>query len=111
MAAPSPVQLATSIPVFTITAGGQPLVSTIQVVSIDVWTGVNKLPKVRLVVSDGSAADETFPISETAALIPGALLTVALGYGASQTPVFSGVIYRQGLDEYDAVLRRVLRSR
>lgn len=98
MAAPSPVQLATSIPVFTITAGGQPLVSTIQVVSIDVWTGVNKLPKVRLVVSDGSAADETFPISETAALIPGALLTVALGYGASQTPVFSGVIYRQGLD-------------
>lgn len=98
MAAPSPVILATSPPVFAITANGQPLNSSIQVVAIDVWTGVNKLPKVRLVVSDGSAADETFPISETSALIPGVSLTIALGYGSSQTTVFSGVIYRQGLD-------------
>ena len=90
MAAPSPVILATSPPVFAITANGQPLNSSIQVVAIDVWTGVNKLPKVRLVVSDGSAADETFPISETSALIPGVSLTIALGYGSSQTTVFSG---------------------
>jgi Rhs element Vgr protein len=98
MTAPSPTQLANVPPTWAITANGSPLDSSIQVVSIDVWTGVNRLPRARLVISDGSAADETFPISETAALIPGAALTIALGYGSTQTQIFSGVIQRHGLE-------------
>lgn len=98
MAAPSPTQLANVIPTWAISANGSALDSSIQVVSIDVWTGVNRLPRARLVVTDGSAADETFPISETAALIPGAALTIALGYGSTQTQIFSGVIQRHGLE-------------
>lgn len=98
MAAPSPTQLANVLPVYAITANGSALDSTIQVVSIDVWTGVNRLPRARLVMSDGSAADETFPISETSALIPGSTLTIALGYGSTQTQVFSGVIQRHGIE-------------
>jgi Rhs element Vgr protein len=98
MAAPSPTQLANVIPTWAISANGDPLDSSIQVVSIDVWTGVNRLPRARLVITDGSAADETFPISETAALIPGAPLTIALGYGSTQTQIFSGVIQRHGLE-------------
>jgi Rhs element Vgr protein len=98
MAAPSPTQLANVIPTWAISANGSALDSSIQVVSIDVWTGVNRLPRARLVITDGSAADETFPISETAALIPGATLTIALGYGSTQTQIFSGVIQRHGLE-------------
>jgi len=98
MAAPSPTQLANVPPTWAISANGSALDSSIQVVSIDVWTGVNRLPRARLVVTDGSAADETFPISETAALIPGAALTIALGYGSTQTQIFSGVIQRHGLE-------------
>ncbi|MES2045573.1 MAG: type VI secretion system tip protein VgrG [Pseudomonadota bacterium] len=98
MAAPSPTQLANVPPTWAISANGSPLDSAIQVVSIDVWTGVNRLPRARLVITDGSAADETFPISETAALIPGAALTIALGYGSTQTQIFSGVIQRHGLE-------------
>ena len=98
MTAPSPTQLANVPPTFAITANGSPLDSTIQVMSIDVWTGVNRLPRARLVMTDGSAADETFPISESAALIPGAALTIALGYGSTQTQIFSGVIQRHGLE-------------
>jgi Rhs element Vgr protein len=98
MAAPSPTQLANVPPTWAISANGSPLDSAIQVVSIDVWTGVNRLPRARMVITDGSAADETFPISETAALIPGAALTIALGYGSTQTQIFSGVIQRHGLE-------------
>jgi Rhs element Vgr protein len=98
MSAPSPALLATSIPVHTISVGGTALDSSIQLLSIDVWTGVNKIPKARLVISDGSAADESFPISESAALIPGVALTIALGYDSDQTIVFTGIIHRQGLD-------------
>ncbi|CAO3411733.1 type VI secretion system tip protein VgrG [Azospirillum largimobile] len=98
MTAPSPVTLATSIASWTITCNGSALDSSIQVVSIDVWSGVNRIPKARLVVSDGSAADQDFPISEGSSLIPGVTLTIALGYGGSETTVFTGVIHRQGLE-------------
>jgi Rhs element Vgr protein len=98
MATPSPALAANTIPTWEIKANGSALDSTIQIVSIDVWTGVNRLPRARLVMSDGSAADETFPISESSSLIPGVALTIALGYGSTQTQVFSGVIQRHGLE-------------
>jgi len=77
MTAPSPVLLATSPPSFAITVDGSPLDSSIQFFSIDVWTGVNKLPKARIVMSDGSAADETFAISSSTSLIPGVAIEIA----------------------------------
>lgn len=98
MTAPSPVTLATTIPAYAITVNGSALDSSYQVVSIETWVGANKLPKARLVISDGSAADATFPISETSSLIPGVTLEIALGYGSSTSTVFSGVIHRQGLE-------------
>lgn len=98
MTAPSPDQLATSPPAYTITVNGSPLDTSIQVVSIEIWSGVNKLPRARLVISDGSAADEDFPISDGTSLIPGVTLAIAMGYGSSTSTVFSGVIHRQGLE-------------
>lgn len=98
MTAPSPVQLAGALVSWMIKAGGQPLDTAYQVVSIDVWAGVNKLPRARLVISDGDPAAATFPISETTALIPGAALEISLGYDQNVTLVFSGVVYRQGLE-------------
>jgi phage protein D/phage baseplate assembly protein gpV len=98
MPAPSPAQSADAIINVRITANGQPLDADIQVESIDVWAGVNRLPTARLVLLDGDAADQNFAISETAALIPGAILTIALGYGDGQMTVFAGVIHGQGLE-------------
>ena len=98
MTAPSPLLAANTLATCAITVDGAPLNSSYQVRAVDVWTGVNRLPMARLAISDGSAADETFPISETAALIPGVALTIAFGYGSGSTTVFSGKIYRQGLE-------------
>ncbi len=98
MTAPSPTQLAGSDVSVSIMANGKALDTAYQVISIDVWTGVNKLPKARLVISDGSPWERTFAISETTALIPGATLKISLGYDLNETSIFSGVIYRQGLD-------------
>jgi Rhs element Vgr protein len=97
MTAPSPVQMAATIVAYTVTANGAALPTTFQVVAIDVWTGVNKLPKARIVISDGSAAEENFPISDAAILTPGVQITISLGYHGQETQVFSGVIYRHGL--------------
>lgn len=97
MSAPSPTQLAGTLAAAVISAGGQPLDSTYQVISVEVWHGVNKMPRARLVISDGSPDQATFPISETRTLIPGVALTIALGYDGEQSEVFSGVIHQQGL--------------
>lgn len=98
MTAPSPVTLANTIPAYVIKVNGSALDSSYQVVSIETWAGANKMPRARLVISDGSAADATFAISETSSLIPGVTLEIALGYGSSTSTVFSGVIHRQGLE-------------
>lgn len=98
MTTPSPTQLAGSVVAVAISADGAALNSAYQIIAVDVWTGVNRLPRARLVISDGDPARATFPISETAALIPGAALVIRLGYGTDTTPVFSGIIQRQGLE-------------
>jgi phage protein D len=98
MSAPSPLQLSESLASFTITANGKPLDNMWQVISIDVRSGVNRLPRARIAIADGSATDATFAISEASALIPGAALTIALGYQDSDALVFSGVIDRQSLE-------------
>jgi len=96
--APSPTDLAGSVATFRIFANETELDSTYEIAAIDVWDGVNKLPKARLIISDGDPASETFPISETDSLIPGAALEIRLGYDGHEATVFDGVIYRQGLD-------------
>lgn len=98
MSAPSPTQLAGSYVAIKISANGQPLDSSYQVIAIDLWTGINKLPKARLVIADGSPNEATFPISETAALVPGAKLEISLGYDGEETAVFAGLIYQQGIE-------------
>ncbi len=98
MIAPSPAQVAGAVVAVKIYAAGEALNSAYQIVAIDIWTGVNKLPRARLVISDGDPATGDFPISETEALIPGKTLKIELGYDGNTTEIFSGLIHRQGLD-------------
>jgi len=98
MTAPSPVTLATSVVDFTIMSNGTPLDSAVQVISVDVWQGVNRLPKARIVISDGSAGQEDFPISDSQSLIPGTEISIALGYDGEVDSIFTGIINRQGLE-------------
>lgn len=97
MTPPSPDLLAGPIVSYSITANGQPLDDSWQVMSVDVRAGVNMLPRARIVIADGNPSEANFPISESAALIPGATIAIALG-GSSTTEIFSGLVYRQGLE-------------
>jgi len=98
MTAPSPDLVAGDRVSFSVSSNGQPISSTYQVLSIDIWTGLNRLPKARLVVSDGDPAAGTFAISQAEDFIPGAELKVSLGYDEKETLVFTGLVYAQGID-------------
>ncbi|QNQ09714.1 type VI secretion system tip protein VgrG [Sphingomonas alpina] len=99
MSAPSPLQLAGSLVSYTIATNGQPIDSAWQVISIDIWAGVNTLPRARITIADGNAAEAAFAISEASTLIPGTTLAITLGYDETGTQVFSGIIDRQGLEQ------------
>lgn len=98
MSAPAAAAVDAELVTFSVKVDGAPLDSTVQVVSIDTWTAVNKVPKARLVFFDGNPAEGTFPLAAGPKFLPGAKVEVAAGYDGKNTTIFKGVIVRQGLD-------------
>lgn len=98
MTPPSPLAGDPSLVTFTVKVEGKAVPGTVRVVSIDTWTAVNKVPKARLVMFDGSAAASDFPLSAEKTFLPGQKVTVAAGYNSKETPIFQGVIVKQGIE-------------
>lgn len=59
---------------------------------------INKIPEAEIRLVDGSVADEDFKFSEGTAFLPGAKLSIQLGYGDSSTKVFEGLVVAQSLE-------------
>ena len=72
--------------------------STYEIVSVDTWLAVNKVPKATIVLFDGSAATRDFPASNLTTFLPGKEVEIAAGYGNSVTTIFKGVIVKQGIE-------------
>jgi Rhs element Vgr protein len=99
MTAPSPdindgSQLSLSIKV-----AGKEISSTYQIVSINTWLGVNKIPKATIVLFDGSPETQDFEASNLKTFLPGNKVVIGAGYGGT-TPatIFTGVIVKQGIE-------------
>lgn len=97
MTAPSPLQAAGSLDSFTITANGK-VIDSMQVVSVQCWTEVNRLPGARLVFFDGSASEQNFDLSASDSFVPGVTLEIAAGYDGLNSTLFTGVVTKQSLE-------------
>lgn len=98
MTAKSPLLASSSLATYSIRVEGKEIPATFQVVSIDTWSAVNKVPRAQIVIFDGSAAKSTFEISDLDTFLPGKKVDVALGYKGKNTRVFQGVVVKQGLE-------------
>lgn len=98
MTAPSPALQDSSLLSFTVKVEGAAIPSTIQVASIDTWSAVNKVPKARLVIFDGSPATQDFELSNLKTFLPGNKLEIAAGYDNKVASIFRGVIVKQGIE-------------
>ena len=98
MTVPSPLTGATALVSFTIKVAGKEIPSTFQVLSIDTWVAVNKVPKARIVIFDGNPATSNFEISDLDTFLPGKQLEIAAGYSQKDTPIFKGIIVKQGIE-------------
>jgi len=98
MNTPSPIVRHGDTTTFVVKVNGKPLDTTTQVVSIDTWVGVSRIPRARLVIFDGSAAEQDFPLSNSKTFLPGNKVDISAGYSGRVTPIFSGVIVKQGIE-------------
>src|SRR5215213_2842843 len=98
MTTPSPLSSDITLATFSIKVEGAAIPSEWQVHSIDTWLCVNKVPKARLVLFDGSAAEGNFKISDEKTFLPGKNVEIAAGYEGKNATIFKGVIVKQGLE-------------
>ncbi len=98
MSAPSPLLAAGSLSTFEIKSDGTKIDATIEVLSIDIWTAINKVPKARLVLFDGSPAKRDFDISNLATFIPGRKIVIDAGYDGKNAAIFTGIVVKQGIE-------------
>ena len=83
---------------FEIKVEGNELPSTLSVESIETRAEANRIPRVRLVVLDGSPAAGSFEGAGTKVLEPGKKLKISVGYVDSAiAPIFEGIIVKQGV--------------
>ncbi len=85
------------IATFTLLSDGKEITNRYEVLSLSVNREVNRIPSARIVLRDGSAAEEAFTASEGSDLIPGKKIEIALGYDSNNQTVFEGVIIKHGL--------------
>lgn len=98
MTAPSPSLNESSQLALSVEIDGKEISTTYQIVSVDTWLGVNKVPKATIVLFDGSAATRDFEASNLKTFLPGNKVEIGAGYGADITKIFKGVIVKQGIE-------------
>ncbi|MEA3046055.1 MAG: hypothetical protein QOJ53_387 [Sphingomonadales bacterium] len=64
------------------------------IVSIEIWSQANRIPRARIVLLDGDADDGKFPLGEGDAFVPGSDVTIAAGYDADSDLIHAGVVLR-----------------
>ncbi|HET9626570.1 MAG TPA: type VI secretion system tip protein VgrG [Kofleriaceae bacterium] len=95
MAATSPQVAASDLSSYLISSGGVALDGSYQVVSLKVYSALNKIPYAVIELVDGDAAAGNFTVSAGTTLAPGQPLDIQLGNEGSEQQVFSGVVTRQ----------------
>ena len=98
MTIPSPLTSDSSLVSFTIKVAGKEIPSSFQVLSIDTWVSINKIPKARIVIFDGDPSTSNFEISDLDTFLPGRQCEIAAGYDQKDSSIFKGVIVKQGIE-------------
>ncbi len=82
---------------FTIKSAGSTIPDTMEVQSIEVEKGVNRIPTANIVIIDGSPATETFEVSSSSTFVPGTKITIEAGYDTKNEVIFEGIVTKQSI--------------
>ena len=82
---------------FDIKTNGSAIPDAMDVQSIEVEKGVNRISTAKIVIIDGSPADETFQVSSSSTFVPGNTVTIEAGYDSTNETIFTGIITKQSI--------------
>lgn len=82
---------------FEVKTNGNLIPDTIQVYSIEIEQGVNKIPTAKIVILDGTPETETFEASSSSTFVPGNTVTIEAGYDTKNEVIFKGIITKQSI--------------
>ncbi len=92
-----PAEVSYNVPSFDIIINETVVDPGYQIVSITVVKEVNKIPSAKIVLRDGNATEESFPISENEEFLPGKPIIIQMGRDSKNEPLFKGVIVNHGI--------------
>ncbi len=81
----------------TLLVDGSEISPSVEVLSIVTEKEANRIPSARVVLRDGDAAAEDFPLSNGAVFVPGGELEIKAGYASDETTIFKGIIIKSGI--------------
>lgn len=87
----------TSKATYSIKVAGNALPSSVNVLSVAVKSEVNRLAGAQILIADGNAAQQTFPVSSENYFVPGTEVEIAVGYGGQDNTIFKGMVVKQSL--------------
>jgi Rhs element Vgr protein len=86
-----------NVATFKLLSEGKDITNEYTVLSLVVNRAVNRIPTAKVVLRDGSAAQETFAASEGPDLIPGKEVEIAIGYDGTDKKMFKGLIVKHAI--------------
>lgn len=86
-----------NVATFKLLSEGKDITNEYTVLSLTVNRAVNRIPTAKVVLRDGSAAEETFAASEGEDLIPGKKVEIAIGYDGKDKTMFKGLIVKHAI--------------
>jgi len=94
---PSPQTGADGVVTVTVLSGGAAVPEAVRLLAVTISRAVDAVPTARLEILDGDLASGAFPASDGGQFSPGAEIRIEAGYGGVTSPLFSGIVVRQGL--------------
>jgi Rhs element Vgr protein len=106
--ADSPLNGAEGVLRVTVRSGGSALPDAVQLLSLTVNRAVNRVPMARLVFADGDVATASFPLSDAAHFLPGAVISICAGYGNNEACIFEGIVIKHAVQITDNASRLIV---
>ena len=91
----SPIVEQTNLISFVILSAGNEIPDTYEVLEIRIEQHVNRIAEAEITLRDGSAANQTFDITDSDTFKPGAEIEIKLGYQNKNNSVFKGLVTKQ----------------
>jgi Rhs element Vgr protein len=82
---------------YTIKVGGSAIPDVFTVHSVNIEKKINRISTAKIVVLDGEANTGKFDVSSSDTFIPGAEVSIEVGYDANNQLVFKGIVTRQSI--------------